>query len=116
MFLLYDHLQAEIYLSEITLVTTDPLLLGRQLKLWINHNHWVSGLFPSSRILNTKNTTFRKVEVFPKRCAFQLLRTADDIISPEIQLFLMALLHFSTTSKLLSVTTKFLDVAMCLLT
>jgi hypothetical protein len=28
MFRLYDHLQVEIYTSEITLLTTDPLLLG----------------------------------------------------------------------------------------
>jgi hypothetical protein len=35
MFRSYDHLQAEIYLLELTLLTTDPLFLEYKLTSWI---------------------------------------------------------------------------------
>jgi hypothetical protein len=45
-------------------------------------NHWIYGLRPSSGILNTRNATYRKLELFPFSCkgreTHTLLRPLDN--------------------------------------
>jgi hypothetical protein len=59
MFRSYDHLQAEIYLSGITLVTTDPLLLGRAaLKMLCYYYYYSYHHYPHHWLQEIKKSVF----------------------------------------------------------
>jgi hypothetical protein len=73
---------------DLTRLVQERVLWRDILNILMNtQDYWAFGLCPSSGILkNTKNTTFRKQNQFPKRCvSFVLFKIPDDAQSPKTQ-------------------------------